>query len=123
MAISLSESAAQRVRDRLAVRGRGLGLRIGVKASGCSGYSYVVDYADEARVDDRVFESEGVKAVSYTHLALIRSRPASGWHARSRASRSQRSSPAIRLRGHSIWACQPLNSGDFSWWRTHCSRG
>ena len=61
MAISLSESAAERVRNRLLSRGRGLGLRVGVKASGCSGYSYVVDYADEAHADDRVFESQGVK--------------------------------------------------------------
>jgi iron-sulfur cluster assembly protein len=61
MAISLSESAAQRVRDRLASRGRGLGLRIGVKPAGCSGFRYVVDYADEAYADDRVFESQGVK--------------------------------------------------------------
>jgi iron-sulfur cluster assembly protein len=61
MAISLSESAAERVRNRLASRGRGLGLRVGVKASGCSGFSYVVDYADEARADDLVFESQGVK--------------------------------------------------------------
>jgi iron-sulfur cluster assembly protein len=61
MAISLSESAAERVRDRLASRGRGLGLRVGIKTTGCSGYSYVVDYADEARADDLVFESLGVK--------------------------------------------------------------
>ena len=61
MAISLTESAAERVRSRLASRGRGLGLRLGVKASGCSGFSYVVDYADEARPDDLVFESAGVK--------------------------------------------------------------
>ena len=61
MAISLSESAAQRVRDRLASRGRGLGLRIGVKPAGCSGFRYVVDYADEAHADDQVFESRGVK--------------------------------------------------------------
>jgi iron-sulfur cluster assembly protein len=61
MAISLTESAAERVRTRLATRGRGLGLRLGVKASGCSGFSYVVDYADEARSDDLVFESSGVK--------------------------------------------------------------
>ena len=61
MAISLTESAAERIRSRLATRGRGLGLRLGVKASGCSGFSYVVDYADEARPDDHVFESAGVK--------------------------------------------------------------
>lgn len=61
MAISLTESAAERVRTRLVTRGRGLGLRLGVKASGCSGFSYVVDYADEARPDDLVFETAGVK--------------------------------------------------------------
>ena len=61
MAISLTESAAERVRTRLVSRGGGLGLRLGVKASGCSGFSYVVDYADEARSDDLVFESGGVK--------------------------------------------------------------
>jgi len=61
MAISLSEAAAERVRNRLFARGRGLGLRLGVKASGCSGFSYVVDYADEALPSDLVFESQGVK--------------------------------------------------------------
>jgi iron-sulfur cluster assembly protein len=61
MAISLTESAAERVRTRLASRGRGLGLRLGVKASGCSGFSYVIDYADETHPDDLVFESSGVK--------------------------------------------------------------
>jgi len=72
MAISLSEAAAQRVRDRLQLRGRGLGLRVGIKPSGCSGYSYVVDYADEARADDCIFESLGVKLfVDGASLAAI----------------------------------------------------
>ena len=61
MAISLSESAAERVRNRLASRGHGIGLRIGVKPAGCSGFRYVVDYADEAQANDLVFESLGVK--------------------------------------------------------------
>jgi iron-sulfur cluster assembly protein len=61
MTISLSESAAERVRDRLASRGHGIGLRVGVKPAGCSGFRYVVDYADEAQADDLVFESRGVK--------------------------------------------------------------
>jgi len=61
MAISLTESAAQRVRNHLAHRGAGLGLRLGIKPSGCSGFSYVIDYADEARADDLVFDSHGVK--------------------------------------------------------------
>jgi iron-sulfur cluster assembly protein len=61
MAISLSESAAARVRDRLASRGHGIGLRVGVKPAGCSGFRYVVDYADEALAGELVFESQGVK--------------------------------------------------------------
>jgi iron-sulfur cluster assembly protein len=61
MAVSLSESAPERVRNRLLERGRGVGLRLGVKASGCSGFSYIVDYADEALPRDVVFESQGVK--------------------------------------------------------------
>jgi iron-sulfur cluster assembly protein len=72
MAISLSESAAERVRNRLEARGRGLGLRLSVKASGCSGFSYVVDYADEALARDLVFESQGVKVfVDPDSLAAI----------------------------------------------------
>jgi iron-sulfur cluster assembly protein len=72
MAISLSESAAERVRNRLASRGRGLGLRVGIKTMGCSGYSYVVDYVDEAHADDMVFESLGVKLfVDGASLAAI----------------------------------------------------
>jgi iron-sulfur cluster assembly protein len=63
MAISLSQSAADRVRDRLASRGHGIGLRVGVKPAGCSGFRYVVDYAEEAGADDRVFESRGVKVI------------------------------------------------------------
>jgi iron-sulfur cluster assembly protein len=63
MAISLSQSAADRVRDRLASRGHGIGLRVGVKPAGCSGFRYVVDYAEEAGADDQVFESRGVKVI------------------------------------------------------------
>jgi iron-sulfur cluster assembly protein len=61
MAISLTASAAERVRAHIATRGHGLGLRLGVKETGCSGYSYVVNYADDARPDDLVFEDRGVR--------------------------------------------------------------
>lgn len=72
MAISLTDSAADRVRSHLAQRGRGLGLRLGVKGTGCSGFSYVIDYADDARPDDRVFEDHGVKVfVDEQSLAFI----------------------------------------------------
>ena len=42
-------------------RGRGLGLRVGIKASGCSGYAYLIDYADQPEADEVVFESHGAK--------------------------------------------------------------
>ena len=61
MSISLTPSAAERVRSHLANRGRGLGLRLGIKTTGCSGYSYVVDFADAPGPEDLVFEDRGVK--------------------------------------------------------------
>ena len=61
MAISLTPAAAQRIRSQLATRGHGIGLRLGVKTTGCSGLSYVVNFADEAAPGDQVFESEGVQ--------------------------------------------------------------
>ena len=63
MAISLTEAAAQRVSTYLEKRGAGVGLRVGVKATGCSGYSYVINYADSVDGDDIVFEDRGVKIV------------------------------------------------------------
>ncbi len=53
MAITLTESAARQIRTQLAKRGKGLGLRVGVKKVGCSGFAYTFDYADEVRADDR----------------------------------------------------------------------
>ncbi|MGH8482254.1 MAG: HesB/IscA family protein [Nevskiaceae bacterium] len=61
MSIQLTENAARRIQQQLRERGRGLGLRVGVKASGCSGYAYLLDYADEAAPDEVVFESHGAK--------------------------------------------------------------
>lgn len=61
MSIQLTENAAKRIQQQLRERGRGLGLRVGVKASGCSGYAYLLDYADEAAPDEVVFESHGAK--------------------------------------------------------------
>lgn len=72
MAVSLTESAAERVRRHIAERGRGVGLRLGVKPSGCSGFSYVVDYADEVGQQDLVFDSHGVKVVvDRSHLPAV----------------------------------------------------
>ena len=63
MTISLTPSAAERVRTYMSSRGKGIGLRLGVKQTGCSGYAYVVSYADEVGADDVVFDDAGVKVV------------------------------------------------------------
>src|SRR5688572_17925024 len=63
MAITLTASAADRVRNHLGARGHGVGLRLGVKKTGCSGFAYVINYADAVGGDDVVFEDRGVKVV------------------------------------------------------------
>ncbi len=63
MAITLTDAAADRVRRHIAVRGKGLGVRLGVRTSGCSGMAYVIEYADRLEEGDQVFEDKGVKMV------------------------------------------------------------
>ena len=63
MAISLTASAAERVQKYLRTRGEGIGLRLGITKTGCSGYSYVVNYAENVGQNDVVFEDRGVKIV------------------------------------------------------------
>ena len=63
MAIQLTESAAKQIQAQLAKRGRGIGLRVGVKNVGCSGFAYTYDYADEVRPDDQLFEAFDTKVV------------------------------------------------------------
>lgn len=63
MSVSLTESAARQIQKQLAKRGKGIGLKLGVKKSGCSGYAYALDYADHLDENDRVFEGFGVKVI------------------------------------------------------------
>jgi iron-sulfur cluster assembly protein len=63
MAISLTEPAAERVRSYLHARGKGVGLRVGVKKTGCNGFAYVINYADATDDSDVIFEDHGVKVV------------------------------------------------------------
>ena len=63
MAVALTENAAKHVATMLQKRGSGVGLRLGTRKSGCSGFAYVVDYADAVGENDTVFESHGVKVV------------------------------------------------------------
>lgn len=63
MAITLTESAARYVSRYLAKRGKGLGVRLGVKTSGCSGLAYKLEYVDEAQPEDIIFEYYGVKVL------------------------------------------------------------
>jgi iron-sulfur cluster assembly protein len=60
MAITLTPTAAKHVASHLAKRGRGIGLRVGVRTSGCSGMAYKLEYADDRKADDLAFQSEGV---------------------------------------------------------------
>lgn len=63
MGIQLTDVAAARVRNFLDNRGKGIGLRLGVKTTGCSGLAYVIEFVDELQQDDSVFESNGVTLV------------------------------------------------------------
>ncbi len=63
MAITLTDVAANRVKNFIERRGKGIGLRVGVRKTGCSGLAYVVDYADAIEEGDQVFEDKGVKIV------------------------------------------------------------
>ncbi len=63
MSITLTENAARQIKKQLDKRGTGIGLKLGVKKSGCSGYAYVLDYAETLEANDNVFENFGVKVI------------------------------------------------------------
>lgn len=63
MAITLTEQAAERVESFLAKRGKGIGLRLGVKTTGCSGMAYTMEFADVLEESDTVFEAGKVKII------------------------------------------------------------
>ena len=63
MAVTLTDRAAQHVQRYMQKRGRGVGLRLGVKTTGCSGLAYKLEYADEVKPEDAQFESHGVRIV------------------------------------------------------------
>jgi len=63
MSITLTESAANHVLKFMEGRGKGLGIRLGVRTSGCSGMAYVLEFADESEADDVIFEDHGVKVL------------------------------------------------------------
>jgi iron-sulfur cluster assembly protein len=64
MALTLTETAADRVKAFLENRGKGLGVRLAVKTTGCSGMAYVIEFVDEVNeMEDEVFESNGVKII------------------------------------------------------------
>ncbi len=60
MAVTLTENAAAHVRKSIANRGKGIGLRLGVRTSGCSGLSYTLEFADDAQAEEQQFENYGV---------------------------------------------------------------
>ena len=63
MAITMTERAAQHVQDYMTKRGKGYGVRLGVRTTGCSGLAYKLEFADGANAEDQQFESNGVKVL------------------------------------------------------------
>ncbi|HXZ48022.1 MAG TPA: iron-sulfur cluster assembly protein IscA [Usitatibacter sp.] len=63
MAVTLTDRAAEHVRRYIEKRGKGVGLRLGVKTTGCSGLAYKLEFADEVQPEDREFESHGVRVL------------------------------------------------------------
>ncbi|MDN3680127.1 iron-sulfur cluster assembly protein IscA [Vibrio tapetis] len=63
MAITMTDAAAGRVRSFIENRGKGLGLRLGVKTTGCSGMAYVLEFVDELDEGDQMFEHDGVNII------------------------------------------------------------
>jgi iron-sulfur cluster assembly protein len=63
MAVTLTDRAAQHVQRYIAKRGKGVGLRLGVRTTGCSGLAYKLEFADEALPEDQSFESNGVRVL------------------------------------------------------------
>ena len=72
MSITLTESAARQITAHITERGEGIGLRLGVKRTGCSGFAYVVDVADQLTPDDVLLDNRGIKiVVNIEHLPLL----------------------------------------------------
>lgn len=63
MALTLTEKAAKHLQKSLTNRGKGIGIRLGVKTSGCSGMAYVMEFVDGIEDNDQIFESQGIKIV------------------------------------------------------------
>ncbi|HBV75613.1 MULTISPECIES: iron-sulfur cluster assembly protein IscA [Vibrio] len=63
MAITMTDAAADRVRTFLDNRGKGIGLRLGVRTTGCSGMAYVLEFVDNLNEEDEIFEHDGVKVI------------------------------------------------------------
>ena len=63
MSVTLTDRAAQHVQRYIAKRGKGVGLRLGVRTTGCSGLAYKLEFADEVQPEDQVFDSNGVKVL------------------------------------------------------------
>ncbi|NJO15557.1 MAG: iron-sulfur cluster assembly protein IscA [Thioploca sp.] len=61
MALTLTEKAAKHIQKSINSRGKGVGLRLGIRTSGCSGMAYVLEFADEINTEDQIFESQGIK--------------------------------------------------------------
>ena len=93
MSVTLTEKAASHVEEFLRKRGKGVGLRVGVKTSGCSGMAYALEFADKIEPEDQVYESYGIKVIvdpkslpyiNGTELDFVREGLNTGFNSRTR---------------------------------------
>ena len=75
MSVTLTEKAASHVEEFLRKRGKGVGLRVGVKTSGCSGMAYALEFADKIEPEDQVYESYGIKVIVDPRACPISTEP------------------------------------------------
>ncbi len=63
MAIQVTEAAAKQIQNSLSSRGKGIGIRLGITTTGCSGFAYVMEFVDALQEEDQVFNEHGIKLV------------------------------------------------------------
>ena len=73
--ISVTEKAAEHIKSQLQQRGKGVGIRLGVKTTGCSGLAYVIEFADEHNDDDNVFLDKGITLIINPKSCLLYTSP------------------------------------------------
>ena len=106
MSVTLTEKAASHVEEFLRKRGKGVGLRVGVKTSGCSGMAYALEFADKIEPEDQVYESYGIKVIvdpkslpyiNGTELDFVREGLNTGFNSRTRTRKKAAAAASLSM--------------------------